>query len=45
MEWLLKDEKQKKQRSQNKGILFNQGGGREQALSIQEVKEIFKTAH
>lgn len=44
MEGLLKGVKQKKQRSQNGGLLFGQGDGREQALSIQEAKEIFKTA-
>lgn len=35
----------KKQRSQNGGLFFDQRDGREQALSIQEAKEIFKTAH
>lgn len=44
MEGLLKGEKQKKQRSQNGRLLFSQGDGREQTLSIQEAKEIFKTA-
>lgn len=45
MEGLLKAEKQKKnQRSQSGGLLFDEGDGREQALSIQEAEEIFKTA-
>lgn len=43
---MLKGEKQKskkKQRGQNGGLLFDQGDDREQALSIEEAKEIFKT--
>lgn len=44
---MLKGEKQKskkKQRGQNGGLLFNQGDDREQALSIQKAKEIFKNS-
>lgn len=41
--WKMKSKK--KQRSQSGGLLFDEGHGREQALSIQEAEEVFKTAH
>lgn len=41
---LLKCEKGKKQRYEEVGPLSDQGNGKEQARSVQEVKELFKTA-
>lgn len=41
---LLKCEKEKKQRDQEGGPLSDQGNGKEQVRSVQEVKELFKTA-